>query len=277
MQAYEKDKGFLSNHDSKKPSSSTLWKSSGEEVASNAGKPPKTAPETPKLTVKPGSTAVPEKPAGSKPSSSNKDTDGSSAKPKDNNKPPKQQDNQDDAKPNYNQEAGKGSGGVDVPRISEVEIKFKINPKHDKIEFERQLKAQEEGINSLTVEEFIQNRDRYLRDGRALEGDAAQKLARQEALKEKVTELRKQGLSREEANKKAEEWLKEQAALHNPDQIAGGKPEKIGGVGDKRVNSSIGSQWKSRIRELDKQIREIASTMTKEERESTFLNIKLKY
>lgn len=60
-------------------------------------------------------------------------------------------------------------------------------------------------------------------------------------MKEKVTELRKQGLSREEANKKAEEWLKEQAALHNPDQIAGGKPEKIGGVGDKRVNSSIGS------------------------------------
>ncbi|WP_228469524.1 YwqJ-related putative deaminase [Paenibacillus sp. JNUCC31] len=76
--------GFLSNHDSKKPSSGTLWKTSGEDgVGSNAGKPPKTAPETPEPTVKPGSTAGPEKPAGSKPSSSNKDKDGSSAKPKD--------------------------------------------------------------------------------------------------------------------------------------------------------------------------------------------------
>nr|WP_246005881.1 polymorphic toxin type 15 domain-containing protein [Brevibacillus gelatini] len=165
----------------------------------------------------------------------------------------------------------------EIPRISEVEIEFKRNPKHDKAEFERQLKAQEEGINSLTVEEFIQNRDRYLKEGRALEGNAAQKLARQEALKEKVAELRKQGLSREEATKKAEEWIKEQAALHNPDQIAGGKPDNIGGMGDKRINSSIGSQWKSKIGKLDKQIREIASTMTKEERESTFLNIKLKF
>ncbi|WP_228469527.1 HNH endonuclease [Paenibacillus sp. JNUCC31] len=76
--------GFLSNHDSKKPSSGTLWKTSGEDgVGSNAGKPPKTAPETPEPTVKPGSTAVPEKPGGSKPNSSNKDKDGSSAKPKD--------------------------------------------------------------------------------------------------------------------------------------------------------------------------------------------------
>jgi uncharacterized protein YukE len=171
---------------------------------------------------------------------------------------------------------GKGKRVSDIPRIPEIEISFKRNPKHDAAEFERQLKAQEEGINSLTVDEFIKNRDRYLKDGRALEGDAAQRLARQEALKEKVAELRKQGLSREEAKKQAEEWLETQAALHNPDQIAGGNPSHIGGMGDKKINSSIGSQWKSRIKDLDKQIRDIAKTMTQEERESTFLNIKLK-
>jgi hypothetical protein len=171
---------------------------------------------------------------------------------------------------------GKGKRVSDIPRIPEIEISFKRNPKHDAAEFERQLKAQEEGINSLTVDEFIKNRDRYLKDGRALEGDAAQRLARQEALKEKVAELRKQGLSREEAKKQAEEWLETQAALHNPDQIAGGNPRHIGGMGDKKINSSIGSQWKSRIKDLDKQIRDIAKTMTQEERESTFLNIKLK-
>lgn len=121
---------FLSNHDSKKPSSSTLWKSSGEEVASNAGEPPKTAPETPKPTVKPGSTAGPDKPTGSKPSSSIKDTDGSSAKPKDatpksessksnpvNNKTPNEVNtwkpsstkDKDDPKPKDNQEGPEGT------------------------------------------------------------------------------------------------------------------------------------------------------------------------
>jgi hypothetical protein len=39
----------------------------------------------------------------------------------------------------------------------------------------------------------------------------------------------------------ASEWLETKAALHNPDQIAGGKADIIGGLGDKRVNSSIGS------------------------------------
>ncbi|WP_080561286.1 polymorphic toxin type 15 domain-containing protein [Parageobacillus thermoglucosidasius] len=50
----------------------------------------------------------------------------------------------------------------------------------------------------------------------------------------------------------------------------------IGEMGNKKINSSIGSQWKSRIKDLDTNIRDIAKTMTQEERESTFLNIKLK-
>ncbi|EMT46365.1 polymorphic toxin type 15 domain-containing protein [Anoxybacillus flavithermus] len=179
--------------------------------------------------------------------------------------------------PEATQGMGKGKRASDIPRISEIEISFKRNPKHDAAEFERQLKAQEEGINSLTVDEFIKNRDRYLKDGRPLEGDAAQKLARQEALKEKVSELRKQGLSREQAKKQAEEWLKNQAALHNPDQIAGGNPRHIGGMGNKKINSSIGSQWKSRIKDLDRKIRDTAEAMTQEERESTFLNVRLKH
>ncbi|CAI6065026.1 hypothetical protein PAECIP112173_01945 [Paenibacillus sp. JJ-100] len=135
---------FWSNHDSKKTGSGSLSKSSGEDgVSSNAGKPPKTAAETSKPTVKPGSTAVPDKSAGSKPSSSNKYTDGSStkpkdatpnsgssksnpvnnktpndvntwksssmkdkdvSKPKDDTKPPKPKENQDDAKPEDNQD-----------------------------------------------------------------------------------------------------------------------------------------------------------------------------
>lgn len=82
-------------------------------------------------------------------------------------------------------------------------------------------------------------------------------------------------MSRQDANKKANEWLETQAALHNPDQIAGGNPINIGGMGDKKVNSSIGSQWKYRIDVLDEQIRELSKTMVESERKSTYLNVKL--
>ncbi len=164
-----------------------------------------------------------------------------------------------------------------TPRLPEMEVRFNRNPNHDAVEFERQLKAQEKGMNSLTVDEFIQNRDRYLKEGRAAEGNAAQKLARQEALKEKVSELRKQGLSRQEANKQAEEWLASQAALHNPDQIAGGNPLDITRIGDKRINSSLGSQWKGNIGGVDKNVRDAAEKMTEAEKKITRLNMKFSY
>ena len=165
----------------------------------------------------------------------------------------------------------------DVPRISEIEVKFKQNPKHDTEEFARQLKDQEKGMNELTVEEYLKNRERYIAEGRALEGNAAQQLARKEALKEKVLEFRKQGFSRQEANAKAEKWMKTQAALHNPDQIAGGNPLNIGGMGDKRINSSLGSQWKYRIDIVDEQIRRVAQNMSSSEKKLTYLNVKLTY
>ncbi|HET7795476.1 MAG TPA: polymorphic toxin type 15 domain-containing protein, partial [Rhizobacter sp.] len=43
------------------------------------------------------------------------------------------------------------------------------------------------------------------------------------------------------------------AALHDPDMIAGGRNE-IGGFGDRKVNSSIGSQWskEGRVAEMDR-------------------------
>lgn len=84
---------------------------------------------------------------------------------------------------------GKGNGIQNVARIPEIDVKFKRNKKHDSEEFKRQLKDQEDGINELTIDEFIANRDRYLKDGRALEGDAAQKLARKKALQDKIDEL----------------------------------------------------------------------------------------
>ncbi|HJF32437.1 MAG TPA: polymorphic toxin type 15 domain-containing protein [Sporosarcina psychrophila] len=162
-----------------------------------------------------------------------------------------------------------------LPRIKEIEVNFNRNVKHDSEEFTRQLKDQEKGMNELKVDEYLKNRERYIAEGRAIEGNAAQKMARQEALKDKITELRKQGLARADATKQASEWMGTKAALHNPDQIAGGRANIIGGLGDKRVNSSIGSQWKYRIDIVDDQIRGIAKNMTPEQLKNNYLNVKL--
>ena len=70
------------------------------------------------------------------------------------------------------------------------------------------------------------------------------------------------GLSLKEAEEQAQKWLDTQAALHNPDQVAGGHASNIGGVGDKGVNSSIGSQWRYRIDEVDAKIHYFQSANT---------------
>ncbi|WP_071461299.1 polymorphic toxin type 15 domain-containing protein [Bacillus massilinigeriensis] len=154
-------------------------------------------------------------------------------------------------------------------------MNFNYKTKYDSKEFARQLKDQEKGMNQLTVEEYLKNRERYIAEGRAIEGNAAQQAAREKALNKKIEELFESGMSWEAAEIKANSWLKTQAALHNPDQIAGGKPLNIGGLGDRRINSSIGSQWKYRIDIVDEQIGELAKLMTSEQRKNTFLNVRL--
>lgn len=164
-----------------------------------------------------------------------------------------------------------------ISRIDEIEVRFNYKSKYDEAEFARQLADQQAGVNKLTVDEYLKNRERYISEGRAIEANAVQQAARKEAQAQKIAELRKNGLSYSEAKKQAEEWLKSQAALHNPDQIAGGNPLNIGGMGDSKINSSIGSQWKYRIDAVDEQIKALADKMTESERKSTYLNVKLKH
>ena len=108
-----------------------------------------------------------------------------------------------------------------------------------------------EEINKLTVKEYFENRKEYIKNGRSSEAKAAQKVARENALADKYNEMLLQGNSRSEAKRIAEDWIKTQAALHDPDMIAGGYATKITGMGDTRINSSLGSQWRSRISEMD--------------------------
>ena len=172
--------------------------------------------------------------------------------------------------------AKKASGAVDdVPKLPEIEAKFKRNANHDSEEFIRQLKKQQDGMNQLTVEEYLKNRQQYLDKGRVPEASVAQQTARQEALADKIAELRNQGMSRAEAKTQAEGWMKGQAALHDPDMIAGGNSTNIQGLGDSKINSSLGSQWRTRISEVDRQIQEIAKNMTPEQLREIRINVKL--
>lgn len=152
---------------------------------------------------------------------------------------------------------------------------FRPGDGHNVAEFERQMQGQQDGMNQLTVEEFITNRDNYLRDGRSHEGTQAQRDYRAQVERDLINDYVDQGHSLEDARRMARADMAGQAALHDPDQIAGGHGTNITGMGDARVNSSIGSQWKDRIGSIDRQIREQAATMTEAERRATRLNVRL--
>lgn len=163
----------------------------------------------------------------------------------------------------------------EIKRIDEIEVEFKYNLKYDETKFARQLADQQKGMNELTVQEYLDNRQKYIEQGRAIESNAVQQAAREKAFVDKVDELQDAGLSLKEAEEQTQKWLDTQVALHNPDQVAGGHASNIGGVGDKGVNSSIGSQWRYRIDEVDAQIQKMAESMSEEERNSTYLNVNL--
>lgn len=162
-----------------------------------------------------------------------------------------------------------------------VVIRFKCPEGVDPKEFERQLKAQERGLNSQTVAENKKNREAYearkeeTGNGRDVESKKAQEFARQKAIQSRIETNQKKGMSYSDAKKEAEDWIKTQAALHNPDQIAGGDPSKVSKMGDAKVNSSIGAQWKSRVNELKTAVDDYSKGKTPEELANTKMNVKL--
>ncbi|MBP7548625.1 MAG: hypothetical protein KA754_11810, partial [Corallincola sp.] len=128
----------------------------------------------------------------------------------------------------------------------------------DKIpEFDRQLHGQQSGLNNLSVEEYLEGRERFRAIKRQGTGKAQQKARaeyRNELMQKFFDELREQGIrtatAKQQAAAMATEVMSTLAALHNPDLYVGGK-DVVTEMGDRRVNSSIGAQWRSRVAELD--------------------------
>ncbi|MBI6817794.1 hypothetical protein YA0027_14300 [Pseudomonas syringae] len=156
---------------------------------------------------------------------------------------------------------------------------FKLSKKHRNLadEFDNQLEGQQNGLNDLTVAEYLKGRKAFtdgdvVRDAK-IARDARNEFS-QKLKQDLIDELRSKNLSASEAESQAERMVAQKmstlAALHNPDLFAGGK-DIIGGFGDKRINSSIGPQWPSRIGSLDSAANNIPESI----RESTKINAKL--
>ncbi|WP_249384146.1 polymorphic toxin type 15 domain-containing protein, partial [Chitinivorax sp. B] len=141
---------------------------------------------------------------------------------------------------------------VGPPRTPEVKVPcFKADrmPRHKLNEFDRQLKGQQDGLNDLTVDEFLKGRELYEQFGRTADPQVAERarLAYQAKLEnEELGKHLRNGLSPREARQLARQVatnkMKALAALHNPDMYTGGK-DKIADFGDAKVNKSIGAQW----------------------------------
>ncbi len=129
----------------------------------------------------------------------------------------------------------KGSGGN--AKRKEVVVDYKRNPNHDPDEFKRQAEGQTKGLNDLTAGEIKENIENYQANGRPSEASSA---------------IRK-------VRRKTENATSDQHVLHEPDLVIGGKAEGTNGLGDGRINSSIGSQNKNHQKKIYDAVKDLPS------------------
>ena len=73
----------------------------------------------------------------------------------------------------YSGSKGSADALDEIKRIDKIEVEFNYNSKYDETEFARQLVDQQKGMNELTVQEYLDNRQKYIEQGRAIESNAA--------------------------------------------------------------------------------------------------------
>lgn len=154
---------------------------------------------------------------------------------------------------------------VTKPAPKKANPPFKISDKHAgdvklEAEFKKQLQDQQDAINKMKTRDWLQNREDFVKrdkkDYAKRAKEARDNYRQQEIAKRIEDNIVNKKMSPQAAEEAAKESMKGQAALHNPDGIAGGKVDQITGMGDGRVNSSIGSQWdKGRAKSIEDQLK----------------------
>lgn len=172
-------------------------------------------------------------------------------------------------------------------------------------DFKRQLKMQEDGINDMEVNTWIKNRKNYLREGRTEDGiSELRNIIREDIatyyIEQNGEMLLSEGKSDKEIDKLAithakSILTKNDAILHNPDQVAGGQAfirdlYQEGSITDKTsakasklighggANSSIGAQWRGkRIDRLHNNTINQFKNIHKRQKNKVKMNVLLKY
>jgi hypothetical protein len=176
-----------------------------------------------------------------------------------------------------------------------VTPKFNCKDTLDETEFRNQLLDQQEGINDMTVNTWLTNRQTFLDryqdqkarglknpQGRDPEGDQKARQIRTRLLNEYKLKLLRENPSLDnnevELNRLVEEYGKSKAVVHKVDQIAGGSGTDLieTELGDARVDYSLGAQWGKQQRAvmLDASVK---SRVKEENRDSTKMFVILSY
>ncbi|QWW71203.1 DUF4157 domain-containing protein [Rhizobium sp. WYJ-E13] len=131
--------------------------------------------------------------------------------------------------------------------MKQVSIDFKCNTgKYILSVYSQQLKGQEDGLNVISVKDWKDNRKSYDASGRG-----------SSVPQEEVRELYRKDLkSRNMTPTEIEFQLARLAALHEPDLVAGGF-NTIAKLGSRYINSSIGSQWKTKVEDIETGVKAI--------------------
>jgi hypothetical protein len=147
-----------------------------------------------------------------------------------------------------------------IVKMPNVPVTFECDTaQFDPSEFQDQLSGQQAGLNKMKVDQWDKNRSAYTAraasspsgSGRDPRGASAQQKFREQERTRLIAEKIAAGSTPKQAENEVAKFMKTQAALHDPDQVAGGDPTKITKLGSKYINSSIGSQWKDNVGVLD--------------------------
>jgi hypothetical protein len=161
------------------------------------------------------------------------------------------------------------SAASSLKPMAVVPITFDCNTlKYIQSVFDEQLTGHEAGLNAISVVDWESNRLEYLKSGRGSS-------ATQEEVRELYrTQLRKQkkqpNQTKAELENLVEAEMERLAALHEPDLVAGGF-NVISKLGSRYVNSSIGSQWRTKVLEIKKAVDKIP----KSDKANRRINVKL--
>jgi len=113
-----------------------------------------------------------------------------------------------------------------------VEVR-RNHEKHNPQEFQQQIDDYSQGLNDLTYGELEHNRAWFEQHG----ADAQRTITRERRRFRR--DLGAEGYE-----------ISGQDALHGPDAVLGGRAESFSGVGDSRINRSIGAQMKNQAEPL---------------------------